>query len=363
MALKPDLLYVTPVLPALTGNGLAMRAGAVLEALAVHYRVSLHVVPLYSAPDAELALELETACVAFDEGTHRPFPGRRFDVVHAFRLAGLPFARLADAGERHVDLDDVETQTLRRIAALRRSNGGSEEAELLEREADRNGSLEEEALSSWDRVYVASERDRDALTAGARAEVRVLPNTVRLPVSLPERAPGEPAFLFVGNLGYYPNEDAVAWLCEAVLPELRRLVEAPFRIAVVGGGAVGRIAEEPEVLLGGAVPDVGPWYAEADVVLVPLRAGGGTRIKILEAFAHRRPVVSTPVGAEGLAVSDGEQLLLGETAAELAAACSRLMTDQALAPRLTEQAHRLLVSRHTVDAAARAVDPAGTSPG
>lgn len=354
---RPDLLYVTPVRPARTGNGLAMRAGSVLEALARHYRVHLHIVPLYPPVDA-LAPELAALCEEVVEApTPLAFPGRRFDVVHVLRLSALPFARTAEAGARHVDLDDVEPRTYRRLAALHRLDGDGEQAEAMEREAARYEPLEEEALESWDRVYVCSELDREALAGRARAEVRVLPNVVALP---PARAPrpgdGPFTFLFVGNLGYFPNQDGVRWFCADVLPHLRAAASAPFRVALVGGGWDAPPAA-PELEVAGAVPDVGRWYGDADAAVVPLRAGGGTRIKILEAFAHGLPVVTTPLGAEGLAVEDGTHLLVAADAEAFARRCVELMESPALADGLRDRARRLAAESYSLDAAVDAVAP------
>jgi len=359
---RPQLLYVTPVRPARTGNGLAMRAWNVLEALATHYRVHLHVVPLY-APSADLTPELQALCEEIVEApTPLAFPDRRFDVVHALRLAVLPFARAAAGEARHVDLDDVEPKTYRRLAALHRLVGDGERAEAMEREALRYEPLEEEALESWDRVYVCSEPDRDELAARARAEVRVLPNVVAVPPAVAPPGGGGPfRLLFVGNLGYFPNQDGVRWLCDEVLPELRAAAPAPFRVVAVGGGWDDP-PRAPELELAGAVPDVGPWYRDADAAVVPLRAGGGTRIKILEAFAHGVPVVSTPLGAEGLAVEDGTHLLVAEDPEGFARRCAELMERPALADGLRDRARRLVAESYSPGAAAAAVAPSAARP-
>jgi glycosyltransferase involved in cell wall biosynthesis len=99
----------------------------------------------------------------------------------------------------------------------------------------------------------------------------------------------------------------------------------------------------------GAVANLAPEYASAGMLVVPLRAGSGTRIKILEAFQHRTPVVSTTKGAEGLAVTNGEHLLIADTPEEFAAACLRLSTDDDLCRRLTERAHAWVVQHHSID--------------
>ena len=113
------------------------------------------------------------------------------------------------------------------------------------------------------------------------------------------------------------------------------------------GPLVQRLAEgDPAVRLHADVEDLADFYAAADAVVAPIRAGGGTRIKLLEAFAHRVPVVTTPLGAEGLDVRDGIHVLLAETPAELAAACRRLRDDPALGDRLRAAAARLVAERY-----------------
>jgi polysaccharide biosynthesis protein PslH len=376
---KPSLLYVSPVVPALGGNGLAMRAGMVLRALAPHYRISLLVVSLYGSPGGPMPGPLTEICrrvIVVPPGPSVPrpaplgpggpdwevFPDEPFDIVHVFRLATLPFARpwLETNGQRparHLDLDDVESSTRRGLAALYRLNGNLPRAEAEEAEAERSAALEAEVLQSFDRVYVCSEGDRAALLTGERADVCVLPNALPVPAPLPPRRPDGPfTFLFVGTLGYYPNEDAIVHFCRQVVPLLRRIAPREFRVAIVGFGAtpaVQRLASLPEVRLIGTVPDVAPWYAEADAVVVPIRAGGGTRIKVLEAFGYRRPVVSTSIGVEGIDARPEEHLLVGDTPAAMAEQCARLMGDPRLAQALAERAFALFLRSYSTEAVER----------
>ena len=102
----------------------------------------------------------------------------------------------------------------------------------------------------------------------------------------------------------------------------------------------------------GTVDDVGPYYERAQVAVVPLRAGGGSRLKILEAFALGRPVVSTTLGAEGLDVVDGEHLLLADTAAAFAEAVIRLLEDPELSARIAGAARALVEERYDWDTVA-----------
>jgi glycosyltransferase involved in cell wall biosynthesis len=95
----------------------------------------------------------------------------------------------------------------------------------------------------------------------------------------------------------------------------------------------------------GRVPDIADELARADLVVVPIRFGSGTRLKILEAFAHRIPVVSTTLGAEGLDAEDGVHLLIADDATSMAVACARLLTDRSMRKALTLAAHALVVQR------------------
>ncbi len=106
--------------------------------------------------------------------------------------------------------------------------------------------------------------------------------------------------LFVGTLGYFPNADAARFLCRDIVPALRRLSGHAIVVDLAGAGdttGLRDIAQMPEVTLLGYVEDLAPLYAAADIAVAPLRAGGGTRIKILEAFAHGVPVVATWLAA------------------------------------------------------------------
>jgi glycosyltransferase involved in cell wall biosynthesis len=128
----------------------------------------------------------------------------------------------------------------------------------------------------------------------------------------------------------------------------RHLGERPVRVTLVGRASneVECLAS-PAVRVRGFVEDLGPLYAQADAVVAPLRTGAGTRIKLLEAFAHNVPVVATRAAAEGLAVLDGRHLLLRRDPSGLAAAVADLAADPALGALLAEQADRLVRERYS----------------
>jgi glycosyltransferase involved in cell wall biosynthesis len=156
-----------------------------------------------------------------------------------------------------------------------------------------------------------------------------------------------PTLLLQGLLYYTPNTYGAVWLVGTVLPHLRRL-QPDVRVRLVGAAndRVRALARPPEVEVTGRVPDMAPELARADVVVAPVLYGGGTRIKILEAFAHRIPVVSTPVGIEGIDATDGIHLLVADDPREFAEACARLTFDEDLRARLADRAERLFLERY-----------------
>jgi glycosyltransferase involved in cell wall biosynthesis len=152
-----------------------------------------------------------------------------------------------------------------------------------------------------------------------------------------------------------PNVDAVRQLDREIIPRVLD-VEPSARFRVVGRHDDGLERACPNVSFAGEVERIEPELAQTDVVAVPLRFGSGTRVKILEAFAHRIPVVSTRVGADGLDVRDGEHLLLADDPDAFAAACVHLLRDVALRQRLADAGHRLWSEHHSPAAFQRSVD-------
>jgi glycosyltransferase involved in cell wall biosynthesis len=151
----------------------------------------------------------------------------------------------------------------------------------------------------------------------------------------------------ISLLTYEPNIDGAWFFVDEVLPLVRAAVpDVELRLVGRHDDRAAALAERPGVVLRGEVPDVGPELRDAAVVVVPIRSGGGTRIKILEAFARRVPVVSTTVGCEGIDAVPGEHLLTGDTPDALADACVRLLRDDALRTRVIDAAHALFVSRY-----------------
>lgn len=199
--------------------------------------------------------------------------------------------------------------------------------------------LEREVCGAADQVWVCSREEAATLAAsGVPSPVMVVANGVDTVRFCPgENAPDPCRLLFFGKLDYFPNHDAVMYCLREILPQIRATVpEAELQVVGAGASPVLReaIAAAPGATLVGRVDDVAAAIAGAAVVVVPLRAGGGTRLKILEAMAVARPVVSTTVGAEGLGMTDGEELRLADDPAQFAERVVGLLRDPEFANRL-----------------------------
>jgi glycosyltransferase involved in cell wall biosynthesis len=243
-----------------------------------------------------------------------------------------------ELGTMALDLDDYESKTRALIAALPSLTEGRA-ARRWWHDAGAYRRVEAAWLPRFSRVLVSSDRDRNDLMAQYHVtNVVTIPNGVQIPSTLPVAANDiEPALLFVGSLGYYPNEDAVRFFVSEVLPKLRR-VRGDLELLVVGAEASSRLRRmlktAPGVRWLGAVASLDEFYSRATAVIVPLRAGGGTRLKVLEAFAKARPVLSTSTGVAGLAVRPGIHFLLADSPEEWVSRCLTLLKDSQLGRRL-----------------------------
>jgi glycosyltransferase involved in cell wall biosynthesis len=172
--------------------------------------------------------------------------------------------------------------------------------------------------------------------------------------------PSSRRIVFTGSMDWLPNEDAMAFFCAEILPLVRR-EEPDASLSIVGRAptpAVRKLALDHGVAVTGSVDDVRPYVQDGSVYIVPLRIGGGTRLKIFEAMAMGRAVVSTSIGAEGLPVTDGEHLLVADSPAAFAGAVVRLFRDLALRIRLESEARTLVVEQYDWSAVAMELENA-----
>jgi glycosyltransferase involved in cell wall biosynthesis len=205
--------------------------------------------------------------------------------------------------------------------------------------------LERSLARRADAVVAVSPEEAAVVRAIAPATtVLVAPNGVDA-AALRVSPPGDAA-LFVGMLSYAPNRDAMTWFAREVLPRLGAGGPEVLVAGRVPGTELQALARSSARLrLLGFVPDLAPLYAGAGVFVNPMRGGGGTRLKMLEAMAAGKAVVSTTIGAEGLGLTPGRDVVIADTAAEFADAVRALLADRARAERLGRAARALVESR------------------
>jgi glycosyltransferase involved in cell wall biosynthesis len=258
------------------------------------------------------------------------------DLVHidSLDLAGyLPACRGIPVVCTH---QNVESALLRRRAGLERK-------EWRRAYVRHQARLQEDAERYWcERVALnvtVSDRDGEVLGRIApRARIVTVPNGVDLEEFRPSRRAGT-GMAFVGGLDWLPNLDAIEFFARDILPHIRAAgMHVPVRcIGAATAAESRRYREAFGVEVTGYVDDVRPFIEEAACQIVPLRAGGGTRLKILNAWAMAKPVITTSIGCEGLAAVDGENALVRDDPRAFADAVVSVLSDAALARRLGER--------------------------
>jgi glycosyltransferase involved in cell wall biosynthesis len=270
------------------------------------------------------------------------------DAVVVLHLALAPLARRRRRAPWILELQNVASARARQELV---DEPGRRQRWLLRREAANAARAERSLVRAYDRVIVVSDEDASIL---GLAEPLVIPNGVEVP-DRPADLPAEPTVLLPATLDYRPNVLGARWFCDEVLPRVRSKVP-DVRFALVGRHPVAEVVElatRPGVELHADVPAMGPWLAWARVVVVPLWIGTGTRLKALEAMAAARPVVGTPIGLEGLAISDGVQARVVEDPADMADAIVELLTSDASARALAGAGRRHVEARFRWEAIGR----------
>ena len=415
---RPRALLLTPAPPCDAGNGLAMRAGLLLSGLARRFRVGVVTPPpgpsgrsaafiaqhadghrvlaaQPAAPAVDAAALLATAAARERAGLVRPLPAlcrggpaawaaeiadraAGADLIVVFRSYLAPWLDVVLENTQRpaiwIDVDEIDSD-------VQRSLGHGEEAARFER-------LERYYLPRADHVTVASAPDAERLAQRhGLAAVSVIPNAVPAPGASPDAPPGTPDappvtpdappvtpdappvapgvapaapdappagdLLFVGNLSYAPNVEGARWLCEAVLPLLDGVT-----VTIAGSQPAAEVlalARDPRVRLLADPDEIASCYARCRVAVVPLQRGGGSRLKLIEALAHGRPVVSTAAGAHGHSEPGDSGLpgvVLADRAPAFADACRRLLADPVEAEELGRRGRVFVATRATFDVVA-----------
>jgi len=279
-----------------------------------------------------------------DAARYRARIGDDFDVAFCFRLPAAIWFESVFGRPAHMrrvsDFDDIESRSfaagtipppfdtrLGRLIAKR--------ALFVLRKTERR------IGQTWDHVTLCSDLDASRLGEAIGRPVAVLPNTVDFGHWEPSPASGPLNVLFVGTFPYKPNLEGVTWFVEEVWPALNSSHPGRFSLTLAGFDPPEEILAldgKDGVSVAASPPSLAPYYAAAHVVIVPIFKGSGTRIKVIEAMAKRRPVVGTTIGCEGLGLVDGEHYLDANDPSAFAAALAQLLNDPPLRTRIAETA-------------------------
>lgn len=380
------ILFLTQVLPYPLDAGPKVRNYYVLRYLAQEHDVTL-VSFIRSAHEQEYRAHLETFCrevylvpirrsrasdvfhlgrsllngqpfliardhVAAMQATVRGLLAREhFDVVHADQLAMAQYADLARGPKKVLDNHNAMWSLVQR---LWQQETFLPRKLVLDREWRATRRYEAEIVKRFDHTFCVTAEDSHLLRAVLNDETRPIITPIPICIDAPafpavETNPGTHNTICIGGMFYPPNVDGVLWYAREVLPLLRR--EVPdTRFHVVGArpdpAILAQAERDSSIDVTGYVQDTTPLLRDSAVFVVPLRSGGGMRVKILEAWARGMAVVSTRIGCEGIEVRNGENILLADTPEEFARAALRLVCDPALAREVGAAGRRWVESHY-----------------
>jgi polysaccharide biosynthesis protein PslH len=283
--------------------------------------------------------------------------GEPFDLVHADQLNMAQFAEPLPL-PRLLDQHNAVWAILERIA---KQETGPKRI-FLEREQRLLQRYEGHVCATFEAVTAVSEEDRRALlhVMPQPRDIPIIPIAVDAATQQPvARTPGAKGVLSLATMMYPPNVDAVCWFARDIYPLVRRAVP-DTHFYVCGQRPVPEVRalpeKDPSIEVTGYVPDVQPYIANSACLIVPLRSGGGMRVKILEALAWGIPIVSTTVGYEGIDLKPGEHLLVADTPSDFADAVTLLLRDPESGSRIAAAGRQRLLERYDWQAVCPAMD-------
>jgi len=275
---------------------------------------------------------------------------QRFDLVHADQLNMCQYGLRVLHAARVFDAHNALWLLFDRLATVLPIGPRKW---LFAREARLLRSYEGRMCQAFDAVLAVTPEDRAALeSVGAVPQtITVLPITIDTQAVRPVPRPpgGPPRLVHIGTMYWPPNVDAVRWFATAVYPQIR--AKHPDVVFDVIGADPPRVIRDlagprTGIHVLGYVEDPTPHLERAAALVVPLRAGAGMRVKILEGLARGLPIVTTSLGCSGIAVESGTHVLIADAPGDFAAATVRLLDDPALAQRLSEAGRRLVETHY-----------------
>lgn len=266
-----------------------------------------------------------------------------FDVVHADQLNMGQYALPFKSSRRVLDLHNALWVLYKRLSETLPLTKPMKY--ILSRDWRLLKGYEGELCRSFEAVTAVTEEDRRWLVeAGADEDMPVIPIAIDTDEQAQiRRTPSGPHIVHIGTMYWPPNIDGITWFLDEIYPLIKAQVPE-VRCTLIGArppaSLVERAQRDPSLTVTGYVEDPLPYLADSSMMVVPLRAGGGMRVKILNALSQGIPMVSTTVGCEGIAVKDGEGILIADEPQSFADASARLLKDATLNARITQNGRR-----------------------
>jgi glycosyltransferase involved in cell wall biosynthesis len=269
------------------------------------------------------------------------------DVIHCEHLHVARSLRSFKGARKVLDAHNVESEIIQRMADMETS---PLKKRFFQWHARKTRQYEAECARMFDLILAVSSRDADMLKAmSGRDNVRVVENGVDTAYFSVQEQGQENGVVFVGSMDWRPNGDGVEYFTDKIYPAIRQKC-ADARFYVVGRNPSDRVLElglrDGTITVTGTVDDVRPYVEKAKVVVVPLRFGGGTRLKVLEAFSMGKAVVSTSLGAEGIEYTHGVDILIADDPAEFASSVLGLLENEEKRAELGRNAHALACAKY-----------------
>jgi glycosyltransferase involved in cell wall biosynthesis len=268
-----------------------------------------------------------------------------FDIVQT-EFAHMGSLELKTDAHKILDSHNVEYNNFRRMAEksnmfLRRIHYYSEYKKFYREE--------HEACRKFNSIFVTSDVDKAMLDNNVPEVPKyVVPNGVDASYFVPSMETPEPhSIVFTGLMSYLPNDDGILYFLERIFPDVLQSIPQA-KLYIVGSNPTSELRNHAtnNIFISGYVDDVRPYIRRSSVYIVPLRMGGGTRLKILEAMAMKKPIVTTSIGSEGIDIVDGESAIIADDPREFAESVVRVLRDAALGQRIAENGYGIMRIRY-----------------
>lgn len=393
---KDAAILLTPVIPQRNSSGRALRAWNWLTELSCDYDVYVVVTGRFEAEDIPpnypaagifnvsdeifrtskflrlIAILFPPICLLFSglvvdwlrprkeiliRRLTEKLSGKPIKRVVVFRFylheLGHSISSLGTEARVDLDMDDLESKTRMSVARCLARMGKLQESIISLMAASQYYLLERIIAKKYDAIWLTTNEDAQVLIRRGISNVATRPNRIERPACAPGRYFNHTVtarFLFVGSLDYPPNQEAVFFILNSIQPELEKCLLTKWTFRVVGRRApkklLSLIESSERVEFYPDADKLTEHYENSTLSIVPLSAGGGSKIKTIEAFSHRRPVISSREGVRGLNVKSGVHYLHAQTGFEFAQSIALITQDCSLADNISRAGEEYFFQQH-----------------